>query len=203
MPALSLKEFFSPANPIITSSIHFSFEQWFPKHWWVCGLPLTFSSSPLVSLHWRSRLCGVPRTSSLIWSCLVLLWTVQYYFIILWPNFWELKKFTLAGVILGVALLTTSIISIGAIIQRNHVTIGLVLLNYALLVDAIGILVIGTIFWFSTLQERAEFHNFWVGTSPTTKIALQDMAGSSSNILSAYLKDSNSFSVAGISAGLI
>ena len=66
-------------NPIITRNIQFSFEQWFPKHWWVCGLPLTFSSSPLVSLHWRSRLCGVPRTPSLIWSCLVLLWTVRYY----------------------------------------------------------------------------------------------------------------------------
>lgn len=87
--------------------------------------------------------------------------------------------------------------------QRNHVTIGLVLLNYALLVDAMGILVIGTFIWFSTLQERAEFHNFWVGTSPATKITLQDMAGSSPNMLSAYLKDSNSFSVAGISAGLI
>jgi hypothetical protein len=99
--------------------------------------------------------------------------------------------------------LITFIISIGAIIQRNHVTIGLVLLNYALLVDAMGILVIGTIIWFSTLQERVEFHNFWVGTSPTTKIALQDMASSSLNILSAYLKDSSSLSVAGTSAGLI
>ena len=97
----------------------------------------------------------------------------------------------------------TFIISIGAIIQRNHVTIGLVLLNYALLVDAMGILVIGTIIWFSTLQERAEFHNFWVGTSPTTKIALQDMASSSLNMLSEYLTVSNSFSVAGISVGLI
>lgn len=97
----------------------------------------------------------------------------------------------------------TFIISISAIIQRNHVTIGLVLLNYALLVDAVGILVMGTYVWVSTLQERAEFHNFWVGTSPATKIALQDMAGSSPNILSAYLKVSNSFSVAGISAGLI
>ena len=113
------------------------------------------------------------------------------------------KKLLLAGVILGVALLITFIISIGAIIQRNHVTIGLVLLNYALLVDAMGILVIGTFIWFSTLQERAEFHRFWVGTSPATKIALQDMAGSLPNMLPAYLNRSNSFSVAGISAGLI
>jgi hypothetical protein len=99
--------------------------------------------------------------------------------------------------------LITFIISIGAIIQRNHATIGLVLLNYALLVDAMSILVIATIIWFSTLRERAEFHNFWVGTSPATKIALQDTASSSPNMLSAYLKDSNSFSVVGISAGLI
>jgi len=79
-----------------------------------------------------------------------------------------------AGTILGVALLTTFIISIGAIIQRNHVTIGLVLLNYALLVDAISILVIGTFIWFSTLQERANFHQFWVDASPALRIALQD-----------------------------
>ena len=70
-------------------------------------------------------------------------------------------------------------VSIGAIIQRNHVTIGLVLLNYALLVDTIGILVMGTFIWFSTLQERAKFHKFWVDTSPSVRIALQDKAGSS------------------------
>jgi len=79
-----------------------------------------------------------------------------------------------AGTILGVALLATFMISIGAIIQRNHVTIGLVLLNYALLVDAIGILVIGTFIWFSTLQERANFHKLWVDASPVVRIALQD-----------------------------
>jgi len=79
-----------------------------------------------------------------------------------------------AGTILGVALLTTFMISIGAIIQRNHVTIGLVLLNYALLIDAIGILVIGTFVWISTLQERAIYHKLWVAASPAVRIALQD-----------------------------
>jgi len=78
------------------------------------------------------------------------------------------------GTILGVALLTTFMMSVGAIIQRNHVTIGLVLLNYALLVDAIGILVIGTFIWFSTLQERANFHKLWVNASPAVRITLQD-----------------------------
>ncbi|KAF8803605.1 tetraspanin Pls1 family [Phlegmacium glaucopus] len=80
----------------------------------------------------------------------------------------------MAGTILGIALLTTFMISIGAIIQRNHVTIGLVLLNYALLVDAIGILVIGTFIWFSTLQERVNFHKLWADASPAVRIALQD-----------------------------
>jgi len=80
-----------------------------------------------------------------------------------------------AGTILGVALLISFIISIVAILQRNHVTIGLVLLNYALVVDAIGILVVGTIIWFSTLQERAHFHGWWVDTSPEIRITLQDM----------------------------
>jgi len=79
-----------------------------------------------------------------------------------------------AGTILGIALLTTFMVSVGAIIQRNHVTIGLVLLNYALLVDAIGILVIGTIIWFSTLKERANFHQSWMEASPAVRIALQD-----------------------------
>ena len=99
--------------------------------------------------------------------------------------------------------MTTFIISIGAIIQRNHITIGLVLLNYALLVDAIGILVIGTMIWFSTLQERAHFHKWWLNTSPAIRITLQDKVNSSPDMFSAYLKDSNSFSVAGISVGQI
>jgi len=75
-------------------------------------------------------------------------------------------------------------ISVGAIIQRNHVTIGLVLLNYALLVDAIGILVIGTFIWFSTLQERINFHKLWADASPAVRIALQDEVGSCSLICS-------------------
>jgi hypothetical protein len=79
-----------------------------------------------------------------------------------------------AGTVLGIALIVTFMISIGAIIQRNHVTIGLVILNYALLVDAIGILVIGTFVWFFTLQERANFRKLWLSAPPATRLALQD-----------------------------
>jgi len=79
-----------------------------------------------------------------------------------------------AGTILGVALLVTFVISIGAIVQKNHVTVGLVLLNYALLVDAIGIVVIGTFVWFFTLQERANFHKLWAEATPLVRTTLQD-----------------------------
>jgi len=79
-----------------------------------------------------------------------------------------------AGTVLGVALIVTFVISVGAIIQRNHVTIGLVILNYALLMDAIGILVIGTFVWFFTLQERANFHKLWLNATPATRLTLQD-----------------------------
>jgi len=79
-----------------------------------------------------------------------------------------------AGTLLGIALLITFVISVGAIVQRNHVTIGLVILNYALLADAIAILVIGTFVWFYTLQERVEFHQLWLGAPRETRIFLQD-----------------------------
>jgi len=79
-----------------------------------------------------------------------------------------------AGTVLGVFLLVTFAVSIGAIVQRNHVTIGLVLLNWLLVVDTIVVLVIGTLIWFYTLQERANYHEVWVNESRDTRLALQD-----------------------------
>lgn len=80
----------------------------------------------------------------------------------------------LAGTVLGIALLITFAVSICAIVQRNHVTIGLVILNYTLLIDAIGIIIIGTFVWYYTLQERANFHVLWAEASRETRITLQD-----------------------------
>jgi len=78
------------------------------------------------------------------------------------------------GTILGVALLVTFVISVAAIVQRNHVTIGLVILNYTLLVDAIGIVIIGSFVWFYTLRERANFHVMWAEATPAVRITIQD-----------------------------
>lgn len=81
---------------------------------------------------------------------------------------------TSAGTALGVALITSFLISIVAIAQKNHVTLGFIVLNYALLLDAMGIIVIGTFVWWYTLEERADYYKLWLQSSGTTRIALQD-----------------------------
>ncbi|KAH9079234.1 tetraspanin Pls1 family [Lactarius deliciosus] len=79
-----------------------------------------------------------------------------------------------AGLVMGIALLLTSFLSVGAIIQRNHVTVGLVVLNWVLIADAIIVLVIGSIVWFFTLRERSEFHTEYAKLQPSQRITLQD-----------------------------
>jgi len=79
-----------------------------------------------------------------------------------------------AGTILGVALIVTFAVSIAGVVQRNHITLGLVITNYVLLIDALGIIVIGTFVWFFTLQERDNFHKLWVAATPDVRQQLQD-----------------------------
>lgn len=80
-----------------------------------------------------------------------------------------------AGLAMGIAFLITAALSVGAIIQRNHVTIGLVLLNWVLISDTIIVLVVGTFVWFYTLRERAEYHVKYAQLPPSQRIAAQDM----------------------------
>jgi hypothetical protein len=80
---------------------------------------------------------------------------------------------------MGIALLLTSFLSVGAIIQRNHVLIGLIVLNWVLLADAIIVLVVGTFVWFFTLRERAEFHTRYGNLQPSQRIAIQDQVNPS------------------------
>jgi len=76
--------------------------------------------------------------------------------------------FSSAGLALGVFLLVTFAISIFAIVQRNHVTVGLVVLNYALIVDAIVVVVLGTRVWYFTLRERDNFFKIYQRQSEDT-----------------------------------
>lgn len=71
-------------------------------------------------------------------------------------------------------MLITFAISIAAIVQRNHVTIGLVVLNWTLILDAIGVIIVGTFIWFYTLQERNNFHTVFSQQTSQNKIAIQD-----------------------------
>lgn len=80
-----------------------------------------------------------------------------------------------AGLAVGIAFLITTALSIGAIIQRNHVTIGLVVLNWVLISDAIIVTVAGTFIWFYTLRERAEYHVKYAHLQPSQRIVVQDM----------------------------
>lgn len=79
-----------------------------------------------------------------------------------------------SALVLGIALVITFAISVAAIVQKNHVTIGLVVLNYTLVLDSIGIVIIGTFIWWFTLQERANFHVRWLDLTPAKRIAIQD-----------------------------
>jgi len=78
------------------------------------------------------------------------------------------------GFALGIALLITFAISIGAIIQPNHVIIGLVILNWALILDALGIIVVGSFIWFYTLQERNNLQKVFSGLTTDQQISIQD-----------------------------
>lgn len=79
-----------------------------------------------------------------------------------------------SGLVLGIALVVTFLISIVAIVQRNRVTIGLVFLNWTLILDALGIVIIGTFIWFMTLRERDNFHQVFSKQTPAQRIAIQD-----------------------------
>jgi len=64
----------------------------------------------------------------------------------------------LAGMILGIMLIATFLFSIPAIIQRNHVVIGLHILKWLLFLDGVAIFAVGSFVWFYTLTMRAGYH---------------------------------------------
>ncbi|KAK7043751.1 hypothetical protein VNI00_008363 [Paramarasmius palmivorus] len=79
-----------------------------------------------------------------------------------------------SGMALGIILLITFAFSIGAIVQRNHVTIGLVILNYLLVLNSLAIIAIGTFVWIATLRERDDFHKVYANVPPQTRQFIQD-----------------------------
>jgi len=84
------------------------------------------------------------------------------------------SEFLTAGMVLGIALAVTFFVSLGAVVQRNHVTIGFVILNWFLIVDAILVVVVGSMIWFFSLRQRSEFQKKWTALPAPDKIFIQD-----------------------------
>jgi hypothetical protein len=112
--------------------------------------------------------------------CLLASGAIALTFSLVWraPNLLRNMVFShadlTAGLALGISLLITFAISVGAIIQANHVTIGLVILNWVLVLDGLGVVVVGTFVWFYTLQERSNFKQFFTALSADQRISIQD-----------------------------
>lgn len=79
------------------------------------------------------------------------------------------------GLVLGITFLVTWAISIGAVIQRNHITMGLVFLNWVLIANMFYVLVLGSLIWVFTLHELDNFHQVYSQQTTVTRIAFQDM----------------------------
>lgn len=78
------------------------------------------------------------------------------------------------ALVLGILYIATFVISIGAIIQRNHITIGLAILNWILIFDTVITVIFGSNIWFMTLQENLNFGRVWNATDAAHRIAVQD-----------------------------
>ncbi|KAG8905129.1 phospholipid scramblase 1 [Tulasnella sp. 403] len=79
-----------------------------------------------------------------------------------------------AGLVLGIAFVVTWMISIAAILQQNHVTVGLVITNWTLILDASATLFIGCAIWYYTLMPTKNFLDQWQHSTPERLQALQD-----------------------------
>jgi hypothetical protein len=79
-----------------------------------------------------------------------------------------------AGLALSIFLIFTFFAAVVGILQGNHVTMGLVVLNWILIADAIVVVVVGSMIWFYTLTERNDFSIIW-DTQSSSRETLQDM----------------------------
>jgi len=75
---------------------------------------------------------------------------------------------------LGILYAVTFVVSIGAVIQQNHITIGLAIFNWLLIINAILTVIYGSNLWFMTLREEHNFGSIWNATTPARRIAVQD-----------------------------
>ena len=75
-------------------------------------------------------------------------------------------------------MLLTFLMSIGAIVQPNHVTRPLAVLNWLLILDTLGVIIVGTMVWWATLQERKNFGMAFDAASNSTRLIIQNQVRS-------------------------
>lgn len=76
--------------------------------------------------------------------------------------------------VLGIFLVVTFFISVFAVLQKNHVTIGLVILNWTLIADSIAVITIGSMIWFYSLHQRENYFKLFQSASSQTRIDIQN-----------------------------
>jgi len=112
--------------------------------------------------------------------CLLAAGAISLAFSIVWRSPDLLRDLVISdmdltmGMALGIIFLITWVVSVGAIVQRNHVTIGLVILNWFLIATAIAVAVVGSSIWFFTLRERDNFHEVFANQTPQIRLRVQD-----------------------------
>ncbi|KZT03532.1 tetraspanin [Laetiporus sulphureus 93-53] len=79
------------------------------------------------------------------------------------------------GLIMGVILLVSWVVSVGALLSPNNSIKGFVLFNWTLALDAIVVLIVGTTLWFYTLMVRDNYLAVWEVQSTETRVAIQDL----------------------------
>ncbi|KAB5596125.1 hypothetical protein CTheo_397 [Ceratobasidium theobromae] len=77
------------------------------------------------------------------------------------------------GLSIGIMFCITFVISIGAILTKAS-NMGLKALNWSLIVDSVATVVVGSIVWFYTLQERKNFSEVWGQQSQDTLLKIQE-----------------------------
>jgi len=83
-------------------------------------------------------------------------------------------SFLLAGLALGIAYVATFPVGFVGIIQHNAVTMGLHLLQWVLLIDGAGTVAVGSLIWYFTLKERANYFVRFNAEPANVRQAFQD-----------------------------
>jgi hypothetical protein len=96
--------------------------------------------------------------------CLLLAGVLSLVFSIVWQSQDTVRNIIInkmdltAGLILGIMLIGSFLLSIPCIIQRNHIVLPLQLFKWLLFLDGVAIFAVGTSIWFFTLTFRNGYH---------------------------------------------